>query len=202
MNRCQFFNQMVLQQIGAPLLPSEYQQVESITNTLNGYIDTGIDQYGYEFELDIAFQSSSTRVLIGFIDAYAAYYFGKNASNYYELGGDVNSSVLATSRHICKFKVVETSATAVTCTLNIDGSIITRSSTKQPIATFCTGTRTSYPGVKTIYAIKARDLNNSLALNLLPCYRKSDNKPGMYDLVSNTFFTNAGTGEFTVGPEV
>lgn len=39
-------------------------------------------------------------------------------------------------------------------------------------------------------------------LDLIPCYRKSDSKPGMYDLVTKQFFTNAGTGEFTVGPDV
>lgn len=33
---------------------------------------------------------------------------------------------------------------------------------------------------------------------LIPCVRKSDNKPGMYDTVSKTFYTNAGTGEFIV----
>ena len=36
----------------------------------------------------------------------------------------------------------------------------------------------------------------------IPCYRKSDSEPGMYDLVSKMFFTNAGTGEFLVGPDV
>ena len=36
----------------------------------------------------------------------------------------------------------------------------------------------------------------------VPCYRKADREPGMYDLVSGTFFTNAGTGEFIVGPDV
>ena len=36
------------------------------------------------------------------------------------------------------------------------------------------------------------------ALKLIPCVRKSDNKPGMYDTVSKTFYTNAGTGEFIV----
>lgn len=38
--------------------------------------------------------------------------------------------------------------------------------------------------------------------DLIPCYRKSDNKPGMYDLISGEFFTNRGEGEFIVGPEV
>lgn len=39
-------------------------------------------------------------------------------------------------------------------------------------------------------------------LDLIPCYRKSDNKPGMYDLVTKQFFTNVGTGEFLVGGNV
>ena len=38
--------------------------------------------------------------------------------------------------------------------------------------------------------------------DFVPCYRKFDNKPGMYDLVTKQFFTNAGPGEFTVGPNV
>lgn len=35
--------------------------------------------------------------------------------------------------------------------------------------------------------------------DMIPCYRKADNKPGMYDLVTRTFYTNEGTGEFTIG---
>jgi len=42
----------------------------------------------------------------------------------------------------------------------------------------------------------------TLLVDLVPCYRKSDNKPGMYDKVHNTFYTNVGTGDFTVGPDV
>ena len=38
--------------------------------------------------------------------------------------------------------------------------------------------------------------------NFVPCYRKSDSVVGMYDTVSGAFFTNAGTGTFTAGPEV
>ena len=43
---------------------------------------------------------------------------------------------------------------------------------------------------------------NGNELNLIPCYRKSDNEPGMYDTVSGTFYTNSGTGEFLVGGDV
>lgn len=51
-----------------------------------------------------------------------------------------------------------------------------------------------------LYYCKIYD-SNTLARDFIPCYRKSDNKPGLYDTVTNTFFTNSGSGEFTVGPE-
>ena len=35
-----------------------------------------------------------------------------------------------------------------------------------------------------------------------PCYRKSDNEPGMYDIVNGVFYTNQGNGEFIVGKDV
>ena len=38
--------------------------------------------------------------------------------------------------------------------------------------------------------------NNYLVRDFVPCIRKSDNKPGMFDLVSREFFVNQGTGEF------
>lgn len=37
---------------------------------------------------------------------------------------------------------------------------------------------------------------------LVPCYRISDNEPGLYDLVNDTFYTNDGTGTFNVGDDV
>ena len=38
--------------------------------------------------------------------------------------------------------------------------------------------------------------------DMYSCYRKSDSKPGMYDMVNKTFYTNEGTGEFKVGVDV
>lgn len=45
-------------------------------------------------------------------------------------------------------------------------------------------------------------VNGAKAFDLVPCYRISDGEIGMYDLVSKTFFTNAGTGTFTKGPDL
>lgn len=36
----------------------------------------------------------------------------------------------------------------------------------------------------------------------VPCVRKSDGKPGLYDTVNGAFYTNSGTGEFLCGPEI
>ena len=35
-------------------------------------------------------------------------------------------------------------------------------------------------------------------LKLIPCLRISDSKPGVYDTVSESFYANAGTGDFTI----
>lgn len=50
-----------------------------------------------------------------------------------------------------------------------------------------------------IYNFEIKDLD--IDIKLYPVYRKADNKPGMYDIVNNVFYTNQGTGEFTVGPD-
>ena len=52
-----------------------------------------------------------------------------------------------------------------------------------------------------IYSAKIYDGNNEIR-NYIPCYRKADNKPGLYDLVNGEFYTNQGTGEFLAGPDV
>jgi hypothetical protein len=38
--------------------------------------------------------------------------------------------------------------------------------------------------------------------DFIPCYRKSDGVIGMYDIVSNSFYTNQGSGSFTKGANI
>lgn len=54
--------------------------------------------------------------------------------------------------------------------------------------------------IKPIYFFDGKE-NNAVAY-LYPCYRKKDDVAGMYDIVNNVFYTNAGTGTFEVGPLV
>lgn len=55
-------------------------------------------------------------------------------------------------------------------------------------------------------AYKFRELkiyeNGILIHHYYPCYRKSDNEPGIYDVITNTFLTNNGTGDFICGNDV
>ena len=53
----------------------------------------------------------------------------------------------------------------------------------------------------TLYSFKLYD-NNTLVRDFVPCYRKSDNVIGLFDLVNKVFYTNAGSGTFTKGNDV
>lgn len=47
-----------------------------------------------------------------------------------------------------------------------------------------------------IVYLKITDENGIVVRDMVPCYRKSDVKPGMYDLVGKRFYTNAGRDDF------
>lgn len=61
--------------------------------------------------------------------------------------------------------------------------------------------RKSTPFIGKLFYLKLF-MEDELVFDLVPCYRKSDNKPGLYDAVNDVFYTNEGTGEFTVGEDV
>ena len=44
--------------------------------------------------------------------------------------------------------------------------------------------------------------NGVLIRDFIPCYSRSNGIPGLYDLVNKKFYSNAGYGTFTKGPEV
>ena len=65
------------------------------------------------------------------------------------------------------------------------------------------GNAMSWGGHYRIYSyVHKNNSTNDELMHLYPCYRKADNVAGMYDIVNNTFLTNAGTGSFILGPDV
>lgn len=63
-------------------------------------------------------------------------------------------------------------------------------------------TTTASTGIMKIYSCQIYNSKALMVRNFVPCVRISDNVAGMFDLVTNTFYTNAGSGTFTVGPNV
>lgn len=55
-------------------------------------------------------------------------------------------------------------------------------------------------GTFRVYSCKVYD-NGTLIRDFVPAKRKSDNVICLYDKVTETFYTNAGSGTFTAGPE-
>lgn len=57
-----------------------------------------------------------------------------------------------------------------------------------------------------IYAIQVSDttvLNiGTITLNFVPCYRKSDNKAGFYELVNRDFYPSEGASDYIAGPDI
>ena len=49
-----------------------------------------------------------------------------------------------------------------------------------------------------VYSFKIWD-DEVLVRDMVPCYRKSDEVGGLYDMVNNLFYTNAGSGTFNIG---
>ena len=54
-----------------------------------------------------------------------------------------------------------------------------------------------------LYYCKITNNNNNTVLReFIPCYRKSDNAIGMYDIANYKFYANAGSDSFIKGTDV
>lgn len=49
-----------------------------------------------------------------------------------------------------------------------------------------------------LYSFKVWSDTNALLVNLIPCYKKDSGEIGLYNIMDDTFYTNVGSGSFTV----
>lgn len=188
------------------LLPAEYQEVEWIGSTGTQLLKVGISfssnaQADYEMEAEIAVpESNASTALLMCTSAEGGYYLA-NVSSGSAIG--VSSSIVFSNLDVTqKHKYVLTwdaSNIVATC----EGQSITRARTTQQLAvpSFFGDYEKLYRSKCRIYSAKVKQAG-SYVRNLIPCYRKSDNVIGMYDIVGNAFYTNSGTGTFTKGANV
>lgn len=195
------------------LLPNEYQQVEYIESTGTQYIDSGVPlKNGLKIVVDWVYKdadsgnnytgghigSPGNRWLIG-SQRQKYYYFAvgtANTSTEFRLGNrdvieaywkDKNSYIIVNDvKSTVKYEQY-TLSDASDYTFYIGA--VNRD-----------GNATLKPKLK-VYSWKFYQ-DDVLIRDLIPCYRKSDNVIGMYDIVNNSFYTNKGTGVFLKGADI
>lgn len=206
-----------VQYIKTKILPSEYQEVEYIESTGTQYIDTGylpnantiwkLKCYIYKgVEFDEArcgrWGANNDRFSI---------YVSPNSSGRVEvaIGNYYQETYTYTSSQILNFTVDATTLTGACPEANYSHTYTTQppftsQNTLYLFGRNATGSGNTSPDgtyPMRIYSHRIWE-NGTLVQNFVPCYRKSDNVIGMYDIVSNTFFTNAGSGTFLKGNNV
>lgn len=193
-------------------LPDEYQQIEYIESTGTQYIDTGIKTNTttsrYETKINPS-SVSGTMCIFGTRNNTTA---DQRAMNVFIIDGTFRLDWLSgngsyTVRNISSNTEYAISITRGLATINNVNHTSRNTTSIDGSYTFYVGSLNNAGSVYPkgfsgkIYYSKLYN-NNILVFDGVPCYRKSDNEIGMYDLVSNTFFTNAGTGKFNVGSVV
>lgn len=189
----------------------EYQEVEYIESTGPAYIDTGFVP-NTNTKIDIEFetiQKGTNGVIFGGETTYNSSCFHLyNTSGNFDIGfGSKNTGFATTVPYNLNtkykfimdkngFDVNGTTGTfpepTISTTISIFLFAVHRGNSSNVIDS---------NAQKRIYYCKLYD-NGTLVRNMIPCYRISDNVIGMYDLVNNKFYTNAGTGAFTKGADV
>ena len=183
-------------------IPDDYQEVEYIRFTNGSYIDTGVipkDHYSevkFDYEgckmLEHLFGtegSSGSTTYYHFSTTTHSYYWGDNSN--------IHAGTWKTGPQILKFN-------------GFDSSIIIENET--------INSRTRLYGSTNLLIGKSKDTANFEGLiyyfkivnnrtgeverNFVPVYRKSDNEIGLYDTITNKFYTNDGIGTFEKGKNV
>ena len=192
-----------------PRLPNEYQEVEYIESTGTQYIDTGVAPTNKtNIKLDIEFISGESNSWIPLIAERT------KVSDYSGFSAMFGIWINSNTKEIA-LNYVDTDTAAITGTngdgrhiysntenkFYLDNTLIKTLSTSSFTSTInlyvfalnelfigSTNIETRNCTAK-LYELKIYD-DNILIRDFVPCYRKSDNEIGMYDLVSNQFYTN------------
>ena len=117
-----------------------------------------------------------------------------NEAGYMENGGtDVGYNIGDIARFSLHGDTLIYNGTAYTYARIITGQM----STQLALFGSVTGTSVSEIPAARCYYYRVFDSDEKV-FDCIPCVRKLDSKPGMYDTVTKTFFTNTGSGEFIV----
>ena len=188
-------------------LPSEYQEVEYIESTGMQYIDTGVianNVYKAKFQFSMTENNTTIQGIMGggWSSNNKTYQLIRNGTNINLRYGETILSIpydnavhkIELSKYKLKIDEIEKSNTSE---VNDNRSVYLFARRSDNF-----GNGIQQYSYCRIYYCKIYNGSEVLQRDFIPCYRKSDNKPGLYDLVNNQFYTNQGEGEFLKGENV
>lgn len=182
------------------VLPAGYTELEYIKGDGASYIDTDIASTS-----DINFEGKFS---VG--ENFSGYYLGAEELSGYTLKG------IALSKTGLKINGALTQITPPTAdvefTIKKDENTLTYDSNDYTLSTFTDSLKfyllcNNYRGTASYFGNDVKLYNfkmyngTTLVRNFIPC-KNPDGEVGLYDLVSETFFENQGTGNFTAGDTI
>ena len=186
-------------------LPEEYQQVEYIESTGTQYIDTGVTPDNTT-NIEITYKSPNNNINYQRIFGQSSN-VGNNrfqiemnntnkASWNLGIGGRVSSISMDASSNFKTFKF----KSGVGAYIDGELSLAMSNTETNSYNIWLFRGYDKYSAIQ-ISACKIWK-SNKLVRSFIPCYRKSDKVVGLYDIVNNVFYENAGTGNFKRGKAV
>lgn len=189
-------------------LPKKYQEVEYIESSGTQYIDTGININTTTSRYETKIKPSSVSSTMGIFGTRNNSSANQSSMNVFIISGTFRLDWLTGNgnynvRNISSDTEYTISITRGLATINNVDYTSGETTSIDSTYPFYVGNfnnagsvfSTGFSGK--IYYSKLYN-NNILVFDGVPCYRKSDNEVGLYDLVTKTFFTNQGTGTFII----
>ena len=191
-------------------LSSEYQRVEYIQSTGTQYINTGFIQTVDDIKISCQFEYSTTstkfKEFYGLkkdpIRCCLMFLYGRNM--YFQHDATNSISIYL------PYSTTSLNTCVVTAKNGISSMMLNEELKEnvsyqyealyETMTLFKSNVSEIIDGLK-IYSFSIEQ-SGEVVRNFVPCYRKTDNVTGMYDLANNQFYTNEGTGEFILGGEV
>ena len=199
------------------ILPSGYTALEYLESDGEAYIDTGMEAKSGTM-VKTKFQITGTPPAIntdyGFLGAlntgvskYFLYLFDRNSSTdlmvyTFVADGRFQESVTITDHNIHTMEITNNGDYYMDNQLKGTGLYTRSEDSGRNIGIFRIKTSVLMRSFASRFYYVKLD-NGTTRRDFIPARRDSDNELGMYDIITNTFFTNAaGTGEFIGGPIV
>lgn len=191
-------------------LPAEYQEVEYIEAGTSGpYLNTGIyatNVYGFEFEFQPGTWTGDSwnSMMSGTIDnATLGYYYRPTGYYLRHRGTEISSDMTGINVNLFHKYVLGNNKFTIDGVQK--GNAVSTSlpwGTSQANVCIFNAANSGRTAVGKLKSCILYDQNGDKLVELVPCYRKSDNVVGVYDIENGSFITNAGSGSFSKGPDV